>query len=262
MAFLDPAGKFCFKVEVDGITAAHFMAVTGISMEIEVVSHIEGGLTDRAHMLPGQGKQGSVTLKRGYVVDQGFYDWLKDVADLAHVKTNIRREVHLVLCSDSMQELRRWTLERAWPKKWTLDDLDASAGAIAMESLELAHFGFLPSGASRGALQARRGTQSDQIGAGASGSDQSSGGGSTSSGGGATGGGGTASGPSAFSKSAERGARDAAMAVAAGAPLPVIEPPTLVSRARRTASSLEQAWRHAEKRKSYVCVENGGGAMA
>jgi len=248
VAFIDPVGKFCFKVEVDGITAAHFMAVTGISMEIEVVSHIEGGLNDRAHMLPGQGKQGAITLKRGYIVDQTFYDWLKEVADLAYQTANIRRDAHLILCSENMQELRRWTLEQAWPKKWNLDDLDANTGAIAVESLELAHFGFLPSGAERRVVESRRGAESDRVGSAASGGGQASASSGAAASSGSGGGGGSASGPSAFSRATERAARDAAAAVSGNTPMPVIEPPTVTPRATREASSLEQAWRHAGKR--------------
>jgi len=250
VAFIDPVGKFCFKVEVEGITAAHFMAVTGISMEIEVLSFVEGGRPDRAHMLPGQGKQGSVTLKRGYVVDPGFYDWFEEVARLGEAAVTIRRDVHLVLCSEEQQELRRWTLERAWPKKWALDDLDANSGAIAVESLELAHFGFLPSGASRRGIEARRGSESGQLGSSSAGAGSSAGGASGGASGGSSSGagGGSASGPTAFARAAERAARDAEAAVAGRVRLPVIEPPTLTPKSPRGASSLEHAWRHADKR--------------
>lgn len=246
MAFIDPVGKYCFKIEIAGITAAHFMAATGISMEIEVISHVEGGLPDRVHMLPGQGKQGAVTLKRGYVVADGFYDWMKDAAGLANSTVEIRRQVHLILCSADMRELRRWSLEKAWPKKWALDDLDASGAAIAVESLELAHFGFLPAGAARNIVEPRRGTQSDQIGSAASGGGQSSGGGAGSAGGAGSSAASASSGPQAYSQAVERAARDAAAAASGDVPWPT-EEAELTPQRSRPISSLERAWHNAEK---------------
>jgi len=246
LAFIDPVGKFCFKLEISGITAAHFMAVTGISMEIEVISQVEGGLLDRVHMLPGQGKQGAVTLKRGYVVDDGFYNWMKDAAGLATTTVEIRRQVHLILCSHDMKELRRWTLEKAWPKKWALDDLDASGAAIAVESLELAHFGFLPAGTARNLIEPRRGAQSDQIGSAASGGGQSSGGGAASSGGAASGGTSSSAGPQAHSRAVERAAQDAVAAVA-GKITPSTQETASTPQRLRPVSSLERAWRNANK---------------
>ncbi|MBM4319851.1 MAG: phage tail protein, partial [Deltaproteobacteria bacterium] len=42
----DPYASFRFKVESLGITEAHFMSVSGLSVSTEVVSQKEGGVND------------------------------------------------------------------------------------------------------------------------------------------------------------------------------------------------------------------------
>ena len=53
-----------------------------------------------------------------------------------------RKTVAVVLLSpDGNDERWRWTFRGAFPVKWTGPDLKAETGAVAIETLEIAHHG-------------------------------------------------------------------------------------------------------------------------
>ena len=136
----DPVGKFRFSVKVGEHEVGRFQSVGGLSHEIEVVSHQEGGLNDRVHMLPGQGKFANVVLKRGYLVDPFFEDWHMQFARDPNGAG--RKDVSVDLFADDGRTvLATWNVARAWPAKWQGPELDSSGGAIAIETVELAHRG-------------------------------------------------------------------------------------------------------------------------
>lgn len=136
-----PSTKFRFKVEIDGIVVAHFQGVSGISSETEVVTHVEGGRTDREVKLPGQNTLGSITLKRGYSLDHSLQAWFDQVAALGTSSAAVRRTLGVVVKAfDGTADIGRYTIERAFPSKWTLEEL-VSQSAEGIETLELVHEG-------------------------------------------------------------------------------------------------------------------------
>jgi phage tail-like protein len=134
-----PYGKFRFKVEVDGLTLAHFQSVSGLSHEIEVLTHQEGGVNNRLHKLPGQGSYPNLTLKVGYVHNQLLENWHNRFTQKPG--SIGRKNVSVVLVDDRSQEVARWSFARAWPVKWEGPEFDASAAQILVESVEIAHEG-------------------------------------------------------------------------------------------------------------------------
>lgn len=138
MTYTRSIGKFRFKVEIDGLTVAHFQSVSGLSHEIEVLSHPEGGVNDRLHKLPGQGSYPNITLKMGYV-DRALESWHQDFSR-SPGKVG-RKNGSIILLDDANMEVKRWNFRRAWPVKWEGPDFDASQNQIAVESVEIAHEG-------------------------------------------------------------------------------------------------------------------------
>lgn len=134
-----PIGAFRFAVKVDGIpdTAARFQSVSGLSHEFEIVTHQEGGLNDRTHQLPGQGKYPNLVLKTGYLVNPALESWHRDFVK----NRGPRRNVTVDLLDLSGAKVRSWTFERCWPVKWEGPQFDGSQAAIAVQTLELAHEG-------------------------------------------------------------------------------------------------------------------------
>ena len=134
-----PSGKFRFLVEVDGVTMAHFQSVTGLSHEIEVLTHQEGGVNDRLHKLPSQGSYPNIVLKLGYMSSELAETWHTRFS--RNPTSEGRKNGSIVLLNDDGAEVTRWNFRRAWPVKWEGPELDVSAAEIAVESIEIAHEG-------------------------------------------------------------------------------------------------------------------------
>lgn len=139
MAADRPYGKFRFKVEIDGLTMAHFQSVSGLSHEIEVLTHQEGGINDRLHKLPGQGSYPNITMKLGYVHSAMLEGWHKSFTRKPGGVG--RKNGSIVLLDDRGDEVGRWNFQRAWPVKWEGPEPDSSGSDIAVETIEIAHEG-------------------------------------------------------------------------------------------------------------------------
>jgi phage tail-like protein len=134
-----PYGKFRFLVEVDGLTLAHFQSVGGLNHEIQAVEYQEGGVNDRLHKLPGQGRYPNLTLKVGYVDNRLLEGWHRNFSQTPG-KVG-RKNGSIVLLNDDGAEIARWNFTRAWPVKWEGPELDATQSALLVESIEIAHEG-------------------------------------------------------------------------------------------------------------------------
>lgn len=77
-----------------------------------------------------------LTLKRGLVTNT-LWDWHQDVID-GRIE---RKTIAVVLLDESGNEVWRWIVSDAYPTKWTGTELDATASAIAAESVAFVHRG-------------------------------------------------------------------------------------------------------------------------
>ena len=131
----NPYPGFNFLVEIDGVTAAGFSEVSGLSVEIEVINYRNGNeKTNNARKLPGLHKTGNVTLKRGIIGELALFEWLRATAQ----GTLDVRNISIVLLDEVHTPVMRWMLQRAWPSKWEAAAFKASANEIAIEALPLA----------------------------------------------------------------------------------------------------------------------------
>ncbi len=132
-------GKFRFKVEIDGLTLAHFQSISGLQHEIEALEFQEGGVNDHLHKLPAQGRYPNLVLKLGYVNNQMLEGWHQS---FTKSPTSTRRKNgSIVLCDDAGEAVARWNFFEAWPVKWEGPQLDASSSELLVESVEIAHHG-------------------------------------------------------------------------------------------------------------------------
>lgn len=139
-----PFAKFRFKFEIEGLTVGHFQSVSGLTHEIEVLSHQEGGVNGRLHKLPGQGSYPNLTLKVGYINSTMLEGWHRNFSQKPGGVG--RKNVSIVLLNLAGQEERRWSFTRCWPVKWEGPEFDASAAQILVESVEIAHEGLVQGG--------------------------------------------------------------------------------------------------------------------
>jgi phage tail-like protein len=115
-----------------------FSDVTGLGAETEVQPLRVGGLNDAEVMLPGPTKFPSrLVLKRG-LGDPALWKWYLDILYGAIKRQNVTIEVGL---DDGHKAA--WTFREACPVKWNGPELHAGTSAVAFETIELVHRGFL-----------------------------------------------------------------------------------------------------------------------
>jgi phage tail-like protein len=119
-------------------TAGAFSDVTGLSGELEVLPHPEGGRNNFVHQLPVRHTWGRITLKKGVVRDRSLWTWFE--AGLTGA-LGARRNGAIILWSHEGQPALTWEFRAGLAVKWIGPDLNAREGAIAIEALEIAHEG-------------------------------------------------------------------------------------------------------------------------
>ena len=136
----DPHLGLRFWVQLGSIEIAGFKECSGLKIETEIQEYPEGGLNTYTHKLPVRAKYGNITLKRGLDEGQDLYRWYMDC-----IRRTVRREEISIIVYDYLgKEKQRWELHEAFPCKWTGPDLKADQGAMAVETVEIAHHGLLP----------------------------------------------------------------------------------------------------------------------
>ncbi|MEZ5875579.1 MAG: phage tail protein [Hyphomicrobiales bacterium] len=133
---VDPYRSFRFRIEVLGLHRGGVQSVSGLERTTEVEPYREGGVNDHERQLIIKTTQANLVLKRG-LLDTWFWDWHEDV-----VRGEIeRRTLSVILLDEAGEEAWRWICADAFPVKWSGTELDATANAVAVESVELVHHG-------------------------------------------------------------------------------------------------------------------------
>jgi phage tail-like protein len=139
----DPYLSYNFSVEIDGVIVCGFSEVSGLQAEIEIQEYREGGVNEYIHKRAGPARYPSnLVLKRGIGDSTELWSWYCDVLQ----GTIQRKSLDVVLMDSTGTEQRRWTLQNAYPVKWTGPDFKAQSSEVAIESLELAHEGLVFAG--------------------------------------------------------------------------------------------------------------------
>src|SRR5215470_13239499 len=140
----DPFMAFQFTARVGARNGTQviggFSDVTGLGAEAEVETLRVGGLNAAEVMLPGPTKFASrLVLRRGLADPAQLWNWY-----LNTLRGAMKREdVTIELRSDDGQRKMAWTFSEACPVKWSGPELHAGTSAVAFESLELVHKGFI-----------------------------------------------------------------------------------------------------------------------
>ncbi len=134
----DPYSGYNFVVEIEGILAAGFTEVSGLSMQTEVDTIKEGGVNNYEHKLPRGIKYSDITLKRG-LMDRELWAWYRRT-----VHGNIERKSGTISLRDhSGKTVLSWFFFDAFPIKWEGPALNAASNTVASETLVLAHQGLI-----------------------------------------------------------------------------------------------------------------------
>jgi phage tail-like protein len=140
---LDPYLSCNFVIEIEGLLVGGFSECSGLQVESETFEYREGGVNDYVHRFVGATKHPPLLLKRGLSVIDGLWSWHQDV-----VAGNITRRngtIYLLdrqkLANGNVVPVRWWNFLNGIPVKWTGPDLQASASAVAFETVEIVHRG-------------------------------------------------------------------------------------------------------------------------
>jgi phage tail-like protein len=134
---LDPYQGFNFLIEIEGILAGGFSECSGLTVETEFFDYREGGVNGYIHRFPGPTKYPPLTLKHGLTQIDGLWTWHQDV-----IQWNVERKNGTIyLLNKQSLPVMWWDFKEAYPTKYTGPDLRADSGAVAFESVELAHRG-------------------------------------------------------------------------------------------------------------------------
>ena len=135
----EPFTAFSFRVEIllpgaaEPLCEAAFAECDGMELQFDVRSLSEGGAGRR--LLAGPASTGRVTLERGITASADLWDWCDAVQRDPALRADARV---LVLTPDGSGELARFRLRRCLPVRLRAPALDAVAGIVAVEELELA----------------------------------------------------------------------------------------------------------------------------
>lgn len=147
--YYPPLG-FHFRVVISDLGGedmdSRFQSVGGLSVELETETRKEGGENRFEHTLPVRSKYPTLTLKRGLVVSSALLKWCSDT--FSALNTNVDasnknkpliqpKDVMVSLLNEKHEPLMSWNIVQAYPKKWSMADLNAEQSAIAIESIEL-----------------------------------------------------------------------------------------------------------------------------
>ena len=141
----DPMLTFKYHIELGQIIEGFFTECSGLTVEREVESYKEGGVNGFEHKLPGRIKYNNITLKRGMTTSSALWNWFHENAESVEKFFQVKRQTITITQLDLAGEpVRQWSVEQAYPVKWTGPDFKSESSQVAIETLELAHHGIKP----------------------------------------------------------------------------------------------------------------------
>lgn len=145
-----------FQVSVDDCDLGHWSACKGLKAELKKIPVTEGGNYWYEHVLPDKISYQTITLERAVHPQDSpqLQTWLQNVAgqwmnyappDDDGGNPYTAGDAKITLLGAAGQEVMTWTLTGIYPVSWTGPSLSATENQVAIETLELAHQGFLDS---------------------------------------------------------------------------------------------------------------------
>jgi phage tail-like protein len=145
----DPYKNFKFRVKWDGRYVAGVSRVGALTRTTEVINHRGGGDPSSERTSPGQTTYNPITLERGVTHDVEFEQWANKVWNYgsglgAEVSLkDFRKDIIIEMYNEAGQLALAYKVYRCWVSEYTaLPELDASANAVAIQSITLQNEGW------------------------------------------------------------------------------------------------------------------------
>jgi phage tail-like protein len=130
-----------FLVTVDALTdLGAWSKASGLEVSWDLVEYRAGDAKNDRWIFPGVTKYPTVKLERA--AEKGASAKVQKYLNDNSFKYK-EQTAKIVLQDASGVEVVSWTLQRAMPIKWAVAPFDGAGNKVALETLELAHTGFL-----------------------------------------------------------------------------------------------------------------------
>ena len=122
-----------FRVEIEGVDVASFIAVEGVEVKTEVIHFADGDapLADRKR--PGRTTCSNIILKKGVVNNADLWNWYKEITE----GKIARKSGAIIVCDDEGNEIYRYLFFEAWPCRCKSLVLNAADSKNLIEELEI-----------------------------------------------------------------------------------------------------------------------------
>lgn len=131
-----------FRVTIGAVDLGSFTTCDGLACEVEVEEHWEGGMDTHPWILPSRLRYSHVVLTRPLTASAvAAWHWVQ-----AQVVAPVPSIGRIEALAPDRSPIVRWDLDRVVPVRWAGPSFDAASSQAAMETLELAHHGFLVAG--------------------------------------------------------------------------------------------------------------------
>ena len=128
-----------FSVSIDSVDLGQWTKMDGIGMYIEKTDRGDSAMSVFQHHLPGAMKYNDITFTRPVSPDSAAVTAWLSAYHLLPVPT-----AGQIVCLDQTGSIvMMWEMMGVTPVKWSGPSMDANTASPAMESLTIAHMGFL-----------------------------------------------------------------------------------------------------------------------
>ena len=147
----DPYKNFKFRVKFgdSGDYVAGVSKVGALKRSTEMVEHREGGDPSTSRKSPGRTKYEAISLERGVTHDLEFERWANKVWNfgaglgLEVSLKDFRKDITIEVYNEAGQLAIAYKIYRCWVSDYqALPDLDASANAVAIQTIKLENEGW------------------------------------------------------------------------------------------------------------------------
>lgn len=130
-----------FTLAIGGNDLGAFHTCSGLGAEVEVEQYAEGGNNGFAWQLPGRITWTNITLTRPVTADTlKIARWLSETTQRVE-----RKDGEIVALRPNLTRIISWQIQGIVPVRWQGPSFDPASSQAAIETLEIAHEGLVPS---------------------------------------------------------------------------------------------------------------------
>ncbi len=138
----DPAVSVCFIVKIDDFSLGSFNSCEGLGCEVVMEQREEGGNNGYVWQLPSRITYSNIKLSRPVTRDtEKVTRWIAGMVSGVTRKTG-----QISAMTADGRVVAHWNLLDVVPVRWQGPSLSPETAKVAVETLEIAHHGFLDSG--------------------------------------------------------------------------------------------------------------------